>query len=152
MPLPIDHEIAKMLHENENEIIVNELKSLGFSPTGHMMKEVRKVIPSEVKTSEDLRGMKNGEKLTTAGFVVRRQHPRSTKSFFFTLEDEYGHIPLVIWESVWELYKKLLRDKLLLVFGEISRREGTFNLIVEKVEPVTIDDIDKYENQIVEWR
>ena len=62
------------------------------------------------------------------------------------------HIPLVIWESVWELYKNLLRDKLLLVFGEISRREGTFNLIVEKVEPVTIDDIDKYENQIVEWR
>ncbi|MEC8944991.1 MAG: DNA polymerase III subunit alpha [Chloroflexota bacterium] len=152
LPLPIDHEIAKMLHENENEIIVNELKSLGFSPTGHMMKEVRKVIPSEVKTSEDLRGMKNGEKLTTAGFVVRRQHPRSAKSFFFTLEDEYGHIPLVIWESVWELYKNLLRDKLLLVFGEISRREGTFNLIVEKVEPVTIDDIDKYENQIVEWR
>ena len=141
-----------MPQENENEIIVNELRSLGFSPTGHMMKEVRKIIPSEVKTSEDLRNMKHGEKLTTAGFVVRRQHPRSAKSFFFTLEDEYGHIPLVIWESVWELYKNLLGDKLLLVFGEISRREGTFNLIVEKVEQVTIDDIDNYENKIVEWR
>jgi error-prone DNA polymerase len=149
LAFPIDHEIANISDENERQIMMNELKSLGFSPRGHMMKEIRKTIPTEIKTSTDLKKMKHGEKITTAGFVVRRQHPRSAKSYFFTLEDEYGHIPLVIWENVWESNKTVLQNNLLLVSGEISRREGTFNLIVKKVESTNIDN---YRNRVVEWR
>ena len=146
---PVDHEIANIPNENEKQIMMNELKSLGFSPRGHMMKEIRKTISTEIKTSKELKTINHGETITTAGFVVRRQHPRSAKSYFFTLEDEYGHVPLVIWESVWESNKKAFQNNLLLISGEISRREGTFNVIVKRVESTNIDD---YRNRVIEWR
>ena len=146
---PIDQEMASMPNENDGQIMMNELKSLKFSPRGHMMKEIRKTISTEIKTSADLKKMKHGEIITTAGFVVRRQHPRSAKSYFFTLEDEYGHIPLVIWENVWESNKTVLQNNLLLVSGEISRQEGTFNLVVKEVQSTHIDN---YRNRAVDWR
>jgi len=67
-----------------------------------------------------------------AGLAIRRQRPLG-KTVFVTLEDEFGHIPLVVWPKVYEQYRLVLRESVLIVKGEISRREGTMNVAVKHV-------------------
>ena len=37
----------------------------------------------------------DGVEVTVAGLVIRRQHP-GANAIFITLEDEFGHVPLVV--------------------------------------------------------
>jgi error-prone DNA polymerase len=55
---------------------------------------------------------------------------------FITLEDELGHIPLVVWPQEYEKFKQVLREPVLLMRGVVSRRDDTFNIVVKEVRPV----------------
>ena len=49
---------------------------------------------------------------------------------FITLEDEYGHVPLLLWPKTYERLKYVFSEYLVVVNGYISRREGVMNVIV----------------------
>ena len=51
-----------------------------------------------------------------AGLVIRRQRPLS-RAVFMTLEDEFGHIPLMVMPKVYERYRMVLREPLVKVWG-----------------------------------
>ena len=42
----------------------------------------------------------DGIAVQVAGLVVRRQHPQA-KTYFLTLEDEFGHTPALAWPDTW---------------------------------------------------
>ena len=52
---------------------------------------------------------------------------------FVTLEDEFGHTPLVVWPKVYEKYRLVLREPVLMISGEVSRRDGTMNIVAKHV-------------------
>ena len=52
------------------------------------------------------------------------------KTVFIALEDETGHIPLVVWPKVYQRYKRELASPLVLATGTVARREGSFNIVV----------------------
>jgi error-prone DNA polymerase len=80
-----------------------------------------------------LRAYKDGDLVKVAGLVARPlQHPLA-EAYFLSLEDEFGFIPLIVWPSTYEEYKRELREPFMLVEGTISRREGTLNIVVQKV-------------------
>jgi hypothetical protein len=60
------------------------------------------------------------------------QHPFA-EAYFVSLEDEFGFIPLIVWPSVYEEYKRELREPFMMVEGTASRREGTLNIVMQKV-------------------
>ena len=70
-----------------------------------------------------------------AGLVIRRQRPLS-RAVFMTLEDEFGHIPLMVMPKVYERYRMVLREPLVKVWGVASRREGTLNIVVHHAETI----------------
>ena len=70
----------------------------------------------------------------TAGLVIRRQRPRG-KVVFITLEDEFGHIPLMVFPQVYERQELKFKSPFLIVKGTLNRREGTCNLVVNQVKP-----------------
>ncbi len=70
----------------------------------------------------------------TAGLVIRRQRPRG-KVVFITLEDEFGHIPLMVFPQVYERQEHKFKSPFLIVKGMLSRREGTHNVVVNQVRP-----------------
>jgi error-prone DNA polymerase len=72
--------------------------------------------------------------VTTAGLVIRRQRPHR-KVVFITLEDEFGHIPLMVFPQVYERYEHRFKQPFLVVRGRLSRREGTHNVVVTQVRP-----------------
>ena len=70
----------------------------------------------------------------TAGLVIRRQRPHR-KVVFITLEDEFGHIPLMVFPQMYEQNEHKFKSAFLIVKGRLSRREGTHNVVVTSVKP-----------------
>jgi error-prone DNA polymerase len=87
-----------------------------------------------VLCSKDIDGLRDGAEVMTAGLVIRRQRPRG-KVVFITLEDEFGHIPLMIFPQVYERQEHKFKSPFLVVKGTLSRREGTHNVVVAQVRP-----------------
>jgi len=99
------------------------------------MKLVRPHLPSNVIPSSEVRNYANGDRISVAGLVIRRQKP-SGKTVFVTLEDEFGHSPLIVWPAVYQKLKLIIKEPLLLATGTVSRREGTMNIVVESITAI----------------
>ena len=57
------------------------------------------------------------------------------KVVYITLEDEFGHIPCMVFGKVYEQYEHEFRSAFLVVQGTLTRREGTCNVVIRKVKP-----------------
>ncbi len=77
--------------------------------------------------------MMDGTEVLTVGMVIRRQRPQG-KVVFITLEDEFGHIPLMVFPQVYERQEHKFKSPFLIIKGKLCRREGTHNVIVEQVK------------------
>lgn len=132
LDLPVEQDMTSLPRLTDWELMLAEYKTLDLYPSGHFMEMLRPHLDGDVLTSNQLKSKKNNQKVKTAGIVARPlQHPLS-QAYFITLEDEFGFIPLVIWPGIYEKYKDKLREPLILIDGIVSRREGTFNLVVTK--------------------
>ncbi len=118
--------------------MLDEYAMLGLCPDGHVMELLRPQLGAEVLTSDGLLGSGDGEVVRVAGRVVRRQRPLAT-AVFLTLEDEFGLIPLAVWPAQWERLKGALRRSLIVVEGQVSRRDDTLNVAVQKAWPLALD-------------
>ena len=133
LPLPVEQDMVQLPPQDQWEVMLNEYRTLGLHPRGHLMAKLRPHLPPETLNSQDVPGLADGQKVTVAGLVIRRQRPLG-KAVFITLEDEFGHIPVVVWPRVYEQYRLVLREPVLLVRGEVSRRDGTMNIVAQHVK------------------
>lgn len=69
----------------------------------------------------------------TAGLVIRRQRPLG-KAVFITLEDEFGQVPCMVFPKVYERYEHKFKSPFLIINGKVSRREGTYNVVINHVK------------------
>jgi error-prone DNA polymerase len=83
-----------------------------------------------------------------AGLVIRRQRPQG-KVVYITLEDEFGHIPCMVFSQVYERYEHRFKAPFLLIKGRLCRREGTHNVVINQVKPFSA--LDKVP-QSKDWR
>ena len=133
LSLPVEQDMAELPPQDGWEIMMDEYRTLGLHPKGHLMAMLRPHLPPEVLSSQEMPGLADGEEVTVAGLVIRRQRPLG-KAVFVTLEDEFGHIPLAVWPRVYERYRLVLREPVLIMRGEVSRRDGTMNIVAKHVE------------------
>ena len=133
LPLPVEQDMADLPAQDQWEVMLDEYRTLGLHPKGHLMAMLRPHLPPEVLSSQEMPGLADGEEVTVAGLVIRRQRPLG-KVVFVTLEDEFGHIPLAVWPQVYDRYRLVLREPVLIMRGEVSRREGTMNVVAKHIE------------------
>ena len=131
----VAEDMAPLPEQTPWERMLAEYRTLGLHPTGHVMAYLREGLGPNVATSQDLDRLEDGAPVTAAGMVIRRQRPLA-KAVFITLEDEHGHIPLIVWPGVYERYRNIFREQFLLVRGAVTRREGTLNIIVSEAETI----------------
>ena len=83
-------------------------------------------------TAEDLREMAGDDPVRIAGLVITRQRPGSAGGVIFvTLEDETGHVNLIVWPQIAERQRlALLGSRLLAVRGRIQRQGDVLHVIV----------------------
>ena len=54
-------------------------------------------------------------------------------TIFVTIEDETGDAQAILWPDVYARYKRELGSQVVLMRGELSRYDGTANVIVSEV-------------------
>jgi error-prone DNA polymerase len=135
LSLPTDQDMINLPMLTAWEEMDGEYRTMGVHPSGHVMAGLRSAIGPKVLTSRDVAKLANGTKVTVAGLVIRRQRPLG-KAVFITLEDEFGHTPLILWPKVYEQHRQVLKEPFLEVRGTVSRGDGTMNIVVSTVTPV----------------
>ena len=78
----------------------------------------------------------NGRRLRCAGLVTVRQQPGTSKGVIFvTLEDETGHVNVVVWKKIAERqHRVLLESAVMAVDGTLQVSEdGVHHLVAERL-------------------
>lgn len=146
LALPVEQDMAQLPEQSEWETMGEEYRIMGLYPEGHLMALARPHLKRGILSSRDVEARADGDIVTVAGLVIRRQRPLA-KAVFLTLEDEFGHIPLVVWPSEFAKYRQLIREPMLIIRGEVSRRDGTMNIVAKHVEPMpSMENLPKSKN------
>ena len=137
LALPVEQDLAPLPKAGAFDEMAREYRTMGLHPASHVMAYIRESLGTRVLTSDEAASVADGERITVAGLVIRRQRPLA-KAVFITLEDERGHIPMVVWPKSYARLRNELKAPFLVVTGVMSRREGTYNLVVEKAKPMYV--------------
>ncbi|MDA0989048.1 MAG: DNA polymerase III subunit alpha [Chloroflexi bacterium] len=135
LTLPVQQDMVSLPQLTLWESMDGEYRAMGVHPSSHVMAHMRAGLGSDVISSRDVQEMPDGAQVMVAGLVIRRQRPQG-KAVFVTLEDEYGHTPLILWPKTYEKYRQALKEPFVVVTGDVTRRDGTTNILVTQVRPL----------------
>ncbi|WP_139557678.1 error-prone DNA polymerase [Methylotetracoccus oryzae] len=131
-----DEAVPLLRAPREHEDIVADYASTGLSLRRHPLALLRPRLERlGIRTAQDLWGLRNGTAVRVAGLVLCRQRPQTAAGVtFVTIEDETGHVNLIIWPSTAEAQRKaLLQSRILLVAGTVQQEEGVLHLLAGKL-------------------
>ena len=80
-----------------------------------------------------------GARVTVAGLVLVRQRPGTAKGvIFLTLEDETGVSNIVVWQNIYQRYRRaVVAARLLRITGRIQRDGQVVHVVAEKIEDIS---------------
>ena len=137
LPLPVKQDMIELESPTAWESMREEYAVLNLYPSGHLLSMLRPQFKNSMCCSRDIPRMADGAAVVAAGLVIRRQRPHG-KVVFLTLEDEFGHIPCLIFPQVYEPNEYIFKSPLLIIEGKLSRREGTHNVVVTRVKALSV--------------
>ena len=119
------------------EDVMTDYATLGLSLTLHPLALIRpelarlRVAPARITTD----AAQHGRRLRCAGLVTVRQHPGTAKGVtFVTLEDETGHVNVVVWRALaMKQHRVLLESSVMCVDGTLQVSEGVQHLIANRL-------------------
>ncbi|WP_254561069.1 error-prone DNA polymerase [Dyadobacter diqingensis] len=117
------------------EHVVQDYTSTALSLKAHPVGFVReKLALLGVTPTHALPKMKDGMVVKVAGLVLVRQRPGTAKGVcFITIEDETGVANLVVFQNLFEKYRKeVLKSRLLMVEGKLQIEGEVIHVIVRR--------------------
>ena len=138
LPLPIQQDVPALSKMTDWDEMMGEYQSMGLHPRSHIMAHLRQSLHPKAVSSNTISTLSHGSYVITSGLVIRRQRPTSTNMIFLTLEDEFGHTPLIINPSVFKIYRMAIMETLITVYGKVSRIKGTMNVEVEHIDIIPL--------------
>ena len=122
---------------SEGEDLVADYRHLGLSLGRHPLALLRRHLePLGLSRAADLRAVPNGRRIRAAGLVVSRQRPSTASGIIFmTLEDETGHINVVVRQKVSGRHRREVQGaRLLAVHGAVERQGEVVHLMAHRLE------------------
>jgi len=116
----------------EGEHLVADYASLGLTLGRHPLALLRdRLKRKRLATAAEIRAMPHGRSARAAGIVTGRQRPDTASGVVFvTLEDETGHLNVVVWRSLSERQRReLLGSRLMAVHGVVEREGEVVHLV-----------------------
>lgn len=124
------------------ELLSFEKELLGLYLTEHpMARELKLVAKKANKTVTEIDvSIHEGQDFKFGGVLTKIRQVTTKKSgklmAFATLEDETGHLDLVIFPKTYEEYlANIVDDSVVLVTGKIDNKDGEICLLVDKILP-----------------
>ncbi|TCC95015.1 error-prone DNA polymerase [Pedobacter hiemivivus] len=120
----------------KGEHVVQDYATVGLSLKAHPVSLIRPQLEMLriLSTHAINNNATNGQLVKVAGLVLVRQRPGTAGGVcFITIEDESGFTNLVIFEKLFEKYRKeILHSRLLMVEGRLQREGQVVHVIVSK--------------------
>lgn len=120
----------------KGEHVVQDYASVGLSLKAHPVSFVRDQLDMlHIRSCFAINNeATDGQLVKVAGLVLVRQRPGTAGGVcFITIEDETGYSNLVVFEKLFETYRKeILRSRLLMVEGRLQREGQVVHVIVSK--------------------
>lgn len=121
---------------SKGEHVVQDYASTSLSLKAHPISFLREKLKLlHVKSTKELAEVKDGQMVKVAGLVLVRQRPGTAAGVcFITIEDETGFSNLVVWQSLFEKYRReILQSRLLMVEGKLQREGEVVHIIAQKL-------------------
>ncbi len=125
---------------SEGQDLVADYTSLSLSLGRHPLALLRERLRGErIVTAEELSRLPHGRLVRAAGLVLNRQRPGTASGVtFLTLEDETGHVNVVVWRDLAERQRRaLLGARLLAVYGTLERQGEVAHLVAGHLRDLT---------------
>jgi error-prone DNA polymerase len=119
---------------------VDDLRA-DYSATGltlgrHPVALIRGVLRQRrVRTATQLLQLKHGTHTRACGLITMRQRPMTANgTIFLTLEDETGHVNVVVWQRLWERQRSIILSASLIAVDGVMESDGeVYHLIARQV-------------------
>ena len=126
---------------SQGEHVVQDYATVGLSLKAHPVSFVRPQLEMlRILSCHQInREARNGQLVKVAGLVLVRQRPGTAAGVcFITIEDETGFSNLVVFEKLFDTYRKeILHSKLLMVEGRLQREGEVVHVVVSKCVDLT---------------
>jgi error-prone DNA polymerase len=137
LPSPRFNEALPMLRRPlESEDIASDYRHLGLTLGRHPLALLRaRLAELQVLDARSVAGLRHGARVRSAGLVITRQRPSSAAGVtFVTLEDETGYLNLVIWDSLAQSERRIVRGAALMgVVGKVQKEGEVLHVIAERL-------------------
>lgn len=144
LALPDDEMSAtKLPSMSPTERMRADYATIGMSVNTHPMTLVRDELRRQrILGFLELEKTPHGRRVRVGGMAVTRQRPGTASGvIFMTLEDEDGHMNLVVFSHVYKRYRDIARDAVMLIAeGEVQRTGKVVNLIVDRFAPLAVPE------------
>jgi error-prone DNA polymerase len=123
-----------------SEHVLHDYAAISLSLKAHPVSFVReKLSLLHILPTSDLSSQQDGDIVKVAGLVLVRQRPGTAAGVcFITIEDETGCANLVVWESLFDEFRKeILQSRLLMVEGKLQVEGEVIHVIVQRCHDLT---------------
>lgn len=117
------------------EHVVYDYATTTLSLKAHPVSFVREQLTRlNILPTSKLADAKDGDYVKVAGLVLVRQRPGTASGIcFITIEDETGSANLVVFQKLFDEYRKeIIQSKLLMVEGKLQREGEVIHVIVQQ--------------------
>jgi error-prone DNA polymerase len=145
---------------NLAEHVIEDYRTLSLSLKEHPVSFTRKKLSLlKVIQTSALANCKDGDHVKVAGLVLVRQRPGTASGIcFITIEDETGVSNLVVFQKLFQHYRKeIIHSRLLMVEGKVQKEGEVIHVVVKKcydlsglLAPVEVPEARASEDQSIE--
>ncbi len=125
---------------SQAEHVVHDYATTALSLKAHPLSFIRENLSLlNICSAQELKTMIDKTRVKAAGLVLVRQRPGTAGGVcFITIEDETGFANLVIFQHLFEKYRReILGSKLLMVEGKLQREGAVTHVIVQRCFDLT---------------
>lgn len=133
--LPVEQDNEWLPAMSDSEHVVEDYATTSLSLGPHPVSFIRNELNSlGIMPTNKLQTGRNGNYVRVAGLVLVRQRPGTAGGIcFMTIEDETGFANLVIFENLFEKYRReILQSRLIMVEGKLQREGDVIHVVVQR--------------------
>ncbi len=118
-----------------SEHVVHDYATTSLSIKAHPVSFIREQLDRlHILSASALANGKDGDRVKVAGLILVRQRPGTASGIcFITIEDETGTANLVVFQKLFDQYRKeIIQSRLLMVEGQLQIEGEVIHVIVKK--------------------
>jgi error-prone DNA polymerase len=145
MPLAPAHEAALDTRPmSRHRRILLDYFATGFCLDGHPMEALRrKLLQLDVKDSRSILEVPDRDTVVVCGMVIARQQPQTSKgTVFVLLEDEHGHINVIVPRTIAGADREAMKHAMvLLVLGRVDRSGAVLQIVGSRFQAIQVEGL-----------